>query len=147
MKKLIVFALTLPMMACIVGNESGTSPGDDDDQPPPPPDPNALSGSVTADRTLTGTVSVTGATTIESGVTLTIDAGTTLNFKSNANLKVNGTLLINGTSAAKVTLAPEAGASFFGGMPVTGTVTATYAVIHGGALTDRKSTRLNSSHT
>jgi hypothetical protein len=109
MKKLLVLALTLSMTACIVGSESGSS-GDDDDGvvDPPPGDPNALSGVITADRTLTGTVNVTGATTVDSGVTLTIEAGTTLNFKSNANLNVKGTLLVNGTSAAKVTLAPEA---------------------------------------
>lgn len=105
--RLIAFLFAAPLAACTVG---GTGTGDDvppgDDQPPG----DGLSGSVAADRTLSGTVQMTDDTQVEAGVTLTVSAGTVLEPAAGKTLRIKGTLRIQGAAGSEVMIAPPAGA-------------------------------------
>lgn len=144
MRKLLLLALCLPLVACVIGsNDPGGTTGDDDgsDDPNNPP-AGTITGLITADATWTGVVRIGIAnntpTRIEPGVTVTVSPGAELKFLSGAGLEIRGTLKIQGTSAGKVQLSPETG-SFFGGLtvvgaPTAGTLEMTYAVMKGGAI-------------
>ena len=70
MRLTLALALSLaPLVACTVGSEQV---GDDDVTPTP----GELSGAITADRALSGTVTLTADATIAAGVAVTIAAGT-----------------------------------------------------------------------
>lgn len=142
MKNLLIVALSLPLVACVVGSDGQSPPGDDDGSGSGSgsgSDPNGISGHITADQTWTGTVAVVGATTIDPNVTVTVTAGTTVNFAGTASLAIKGTFDVQGTSASKVILHPETG-SFFGGLTVggmpemSGALKLAYAEQTGGAI-------------
>jgi hypothetical protein len=143
MRNLLVLTLALPLVACTVGDDPGPSGGDDvpgDEHGTGDGDGGGdgtgegISGNITADTTWTGTVRIKGATTIAAGVTVTVDPGTTLNFANTTRIQVDGTLAIAGTAAAKVNLQAEAGATYYGGFTVNGTLDMAYAVFKGGAI-------------
>lgn len=140
MRNLLAVALCF-VASCTVGE--GTDPPNNDDgdehmDPNPMPDPNdtlgGITGTIAADATWSGTQRLKGATTIPAGVTVTVAAGTTLNFANSATLKVDGTLKVEGTSASKVTVQPEAGATYWGPISVAGTVDLKYGNFVGGAI-------------
>ena len=126
MMKVLALALTLPLVACVVGDSgpapggggggqggggqggggggggSGSGSGD------------GTSGHITMDTTWQGTVNLTGTVTIDPGVTLTIAAGTTVNVPQGAEIDVHGTLDAAGAAGSIVTIQPAAGATHFG---------------------------------
>lgn len=142
MRNLLVLALALPLVACTVGEEgdpagtgdehgNGTGSGSDTGGEGTG---EGIAGNIAADATWSGTVRIKGATTIAEGVTVTVPAGTTINFANTAGIQVLGTLRIEGTAASKVNIQAEAGAQYYSGLQVTGTVDMAYAVIKGGAI-------------
>src|SRR6185369_2647160 len=92
-----------------------------------------ISGHITADTMWTGPIKVGGALIIDPGVTVTAMAGATIDFCQNGSPEIDGTLDLQGTAASKVTLepAPMNATGHYGATNVKGTVTATYAIIHG----------------
>jgi hypothetical protein len=134
MKKLLLLGLVLP--ACVVGSEGGqTPPGEDPPDDPPPG--SGISGNITSDQTWTGTTQIAGGTIIDPGVTVTVEPGTTLNFAAAANLQVQGTLNVLGAKGSEVIIQPDptlAQPAFFGGLNISGTVSMTYVVQHGGSI-------------
>ncbi|MGN6110016.1 MAG: hypothetical protein ACTHU0_33230 [Kofleriaceae bacterium] len=140
MGNFLAIALTLPLAACLVGSEAD-DPGFEHDPPGVPPG-TPTAASITADETWSGSKAFAVRTTIETGVTVTVAAGTTLSFANGTGLVVKGTLKIEGTSAAKVQLMPDAGASLWDGItvegePTAGTLTMSYGVQKGGAISTR----------
>lgn len=121
--RLLAVALALPLAACMVGS-TPDDVGDDD-----VPNPGELRGSITADRTLSGTVTLTADATIEAGATVTVAAGTHLEARAGTTLRVKGTLLVDGTAASKVTITPAADALTWAGIVVDagGAATLTHA--------------------
>jgi hypothetical protein len=137
MMKALVLALSLPLVACVVGTGQPTT---GDNQPPPgdAPPGNGISGHITANTTWMGTVTISGNVTIDPGVTVTIAAGAMINVNANASITVNGTLDGSaGTSASKITIHPDAGAAHFGPgetgvlIPMGGSVTYHYVTQDG----------------
>lgn len=119
----LAFALSLaPLVACTVGSDQV---GDDDVTPTP----GELSGTISADRALSGTVTLTADATIAAGATVTIAAGTHFEAKAGTTLRVAGTLLVDGTAAAPVTITPTADAPTWAGIVVDsgGAATLTHA--------------------
>lgn len=136
MRKALLVALSLPLVACVVGNESGGPGPGGDDGPGPGPGPGddtGLSGSISSDTTWTGATRIKGAVTIETGVTVTVAPGATLTFANYAGIDIKGTLKMEGTKAERITLNPETGTSF-GSLSVTGTLTMSYVVDNGGSI-------------
>jgi hypothetical protein len=138
MRKALLVALCLPLVACVVGSEGNGGPGGDDgggsgSNPGSGSNDTGISGSIAADQTWTGATRLKGAVTIEAGATVTVDAGAALTFANGAGITIKGALKINGTKAAKVTMEPEAPATAFGDLRVSGTLEMTYAVNKGGA--------------
>lgn len=144
MRKLLLLALCLPLVACVIGSNDPGSTSDDDDgsngtnNPPA----GAITGLITSDATWTGVVVIGIAnntpTRIEPGVTITVSPGTEIKFAGGAGLEIRGALKIQGTSAGKVQLHPDTG-NFFGGLtvvgaPSPGTLEMAYAVMKGGAI-------------
>jgi hypothetical protein len=111
MRKLLSIALSLPLAACVIGQESPGTGGDDDDggsNMTPVPD-GSITGLITAPTTWRDTVLIgfdKATTQIEPNTTVTVAAGTTIKFKASAGLIIKGTLKIEGTSAAKVKIEP-----------------------------------------
>jgi hypothetical protein len=134
MKKLLLLALSLPLVACVVGESGQTPPGGDDDDNPPV-DPPGEENHITANTTFTGTQAITATTTIDAGVTVTVDPGTTIEFASGTSLIVNGTLTVGGTQASKVII-KGAGTGLFTAIQVGtgGTLSMTYAEQTGGGI-------------
>jgi hypothetical protein len=95
-----------------------------------------VSGHVHADTTWADAIDVTASTIIDPGVTVTVTPGTTISVAAAATITVQGTLDIQGTSAAKVDLAPAAGAPHWLGFTVQsgGVLTAHYFVETGGSV-------------
>ncbi len=143
MRNLLVFALALPLVSCTVGDEPGGSgddlPGDEhdtgEDDGGGTGTGEGIAGNITADTTWSGSVRIKGATTIDAGVTVTVAPGTTLSFADTTRIQIDGTLNIEGTAAGKVNLQAEAGATYYSGFGVNGTLTMSYAVFKGGAIT------------
>ena len=138
MTKVLLLALSLPLVACVVGDSGSTVPGGggDDTGSDPGSDPGGgsglnFSGSITADTTWTGTVNLLGTVTVESGVTLTMAAGTTVNSgtSSDTEITIDGTVLEMGAKGNTVNLNRVAF-----GFASGGNLTATYAVHTGGGM-------------
>ncbi|MBS1121194.1 MAG: hypothetical protein H6Q90_3422 [Deltaproteobacteria bacterium] len=145
MKKLLVFALSLPLVACVVGDQGQT--GDDGTgggggggggggSGSGSGSGSGVAGHITADTTWSGTQAIDSATTIDAGVTVTVAAGTTVTIKSSASLTIEGILDIQGTSAAKVTIAATTPTDTHGGLriPAGGELRMHYAVQSGGGI-------------
>lgn len=144
MMKALALVLSLPLVACMVGDAtsppddpgmnpgSGSGPGSGPGSDPGMGDP-GISGHITTDTTWTGTTKVGGAVIIDPGVTVTAMAGAIVDFGQNGSLQIDGTLDLQGTAASKVTLepAPMNASGHYGATSINGTVTATYAIIHG----------------
>lgn len=133
MNKLLVLALSLPLAACMTGedpiDEGGGGGGGGGGGNPP----GEISGSITSSGTWSGTVTFKGPATIEQGVTITVMPGTTLAFGGSNSLTIKGTLDVQGTSAGKVNIKPQSGA-YFGGINNQGTLKLNYAVQKGGGI-------------
>ena len=130
MRKVLALALSLPLVACVVGGTGDTPPGDDDGSGSGSgSNGTGISGNISADTTWQGEVLLSGQTTIDPGVTVTVAPGTHLKVAGVAALAIAGTLDVQGTSAAKVTIGPDTG-NFAGAFRVgaTGTLKETYAV-------------------
>lgn len=119
MNKLLAFALSLPLVACVVGSDQPagtTDPGDDDGggggggMTTP--------GHITANTTWTGDVAVSVDTTVDAGVTLTIAAGAKVSVKAGLSLTVNGIVDAQGTKASPVTIGPEIAGGFWSGVSI-----------------------------
>jgi hypothetical protein len=133
MHKLFALAVSLPLMACVVGSEAT---GDDG--------PGGGGGGgggggttrITTSTTWSGTMDVAKQTIVESGVTLTIAAGTTVHFATGTGITVQGTVDVQGTRTSLVHLSPStAGEHHFGfSIPSGGELKMTYAVQIGGGI-------------
>ena len=138
MNKALAAALSLPLVACVVG-DSGTGT--------PAPDPGTgsnmgsdtgsntgggtgVSGHITSNTTWSGTVNISGNVYIDAGVTVTVAAGAEIDVAPVAGITVTGTLDIQGTAASHATIKPASGANFQA-ISVPGTVTAAFASING----------------
>jgi hypothetical protein len=137
MRNLLSIALCLPLVACVIGDETGI-PGGGDDDPGTDPNPNdgSITGLITADATWSGTVLIgldRTTTRIEPNVTITVAPGTLLQFKPGAGLDIRGSLRVQGTKDQKVRIESANGESTFGlivgGAPTPGTLELTYAVM------------------
>lgn len=162
MNKLLGLALSLPVLACVVG--SGTDPTDPDQGGSGAGGSGSGSGGgsgsaaadhITSNTTWTGAVDVSRATTVDAGVTLTIAAGTTVKFGPSGSILVAGIVDVQGTKAQVVTLAPSTAGGFYPGftVPAGGQLKMTYAVqtgaevlVDGGALTVINTRMSNASH-
>src|SRR5688572_26567864 len=141
MRNLLAVAIALPLFACTVGNDTEPPNNDDGDEhmdENPMPDPGdtlgGVTGTIQADTTWSGATRLKGEVIIPAGVTVTVAAGATLNFANSSTMKVAGTLKVDGTSASKVTVQPEAGATYWGPISVSGTVDLKYGNFTGGAI-------------
>jgi len=139
MNKLLVLALSLPMVACVVGSDPGTPADDQPVDPGPGPGPGSGSGTVghiTQDTSWTGAVSIDVGTTIDPGVTVTAAPGTTVTIASGAGLTIQGILDLQGTSAAKVTIQSPTAADTHAGLniPAGGELRMSYGVQTGGGI-------------
>lgn len=147
MMKVLALAMSLPLVACVVGDAT------------PPPESTGggggggggtgsgmgsgsgtgmggLSGTISMDTTWSGNIKVGGALTIAAGVTVTAMAGTTVDFGQNGSLVVDGTLDLQGTAAAKVTFepAPENTTGHYGTISLTGSMTSAFGILHGAGM-------------
>jgi hypothetical protein len=146
MNKFLLLALTLPLLACTVG-DGGTAPtgggggaaggggvtggggGGGGDDGSGGTTPTGFSGTVSADTTWSGSMNLLGQVTINAGVTVTVMPGATVAASGDASVTVNGTLLEMGAKGTPVTftdIAVDVGSG--------GSVTATYANHTGGSL-------------
>jgi hypothetical protein len=125
MMKALSLALSLPLVACVVGSPGGGptgSPGSGSDpgsgsNPGSGSDPgggSGVSGHITADTTWSGVTDITGNVTVDPGIKLTISPGATVNIASGVGITVLGTLDASGTTGNIITLQPAAGAAHFG---------------------------------
>lgn len=151
MNKLLVIALSLPLVACMVGpeGEPGTGTGDGDGNGDGTGggggggggsgSGSGISGTISANTTWTGTVSISASTVIAAGVTVTVDPGTTISIKSGSGVSVNvqGILDVQGTKAAPVVIGPDVAGGFHGGfsIPSGGELKLAYANQTGGGIT------------
>lgn len=135
MNKLLALALSLPMVACVVG--SGTEPGDDttggggggggatskDDH-------------ITTDTTWSGAMTVAKPMTVDRGVTLTIAAGTTVSFAPSTGITALGIVDVQGTKASPVHLSPATVGGHHAGfaIPANGELKMTYGLQVGGGI-------------
>ncbi|MDQ3370144.1 MAG: hypothetical protein M3680_32400 [Myxococcota bacterium] len=152
MRNLLVLSLALTLGGCTVGLDAvgggEEMTGDEHDtgeDEPAPGTGEGIGGAITADTTWSGTVRIKGVTTIAPGVTVTIAPGTTVNFANSTRIQVDGTLAIDGTAAAKVNLQAEAGATYYSGFLINGTLTMAYTVFKGGAMTINASSNVTIS--
>jgi hypothetical protein len=139
MNKVLAAALSIPLVACVVG-DSGTTTGDPGGNPggsnsgsntgSDPGTGGGVSGHITSNTTWSGTVNISGNVFIDSGVTVTVAAGAEVDVAPTAGITVTGTLAIQGTAASHAVIKPASGASFQA-FTVPGTVTATFASING----------------
>lgn len=149
MNKLLTLALSLPLVACVVGTDDpgttgdpgGGDPGGGDPGGGDPggggttPDPQNLKGTISDNFTLSGAVKLTGALTIDTGATVTVMPGTTIEVTTNtASINVKGTLDVQGAKGNIVTLQPTNPADHWGGVTVSGTYNLTYGKQVGGPI-------------
>lgn len=139
MNKLLVLALSLPMVACVVGTDPGTPADDQPVDPGPGPGSGSDTGTVghiTTDTSWTGAVSIDVGTTIDPGVTVTAAPGTTITIASGAGLTIQGILDLQGTSAGKVTIQSPTAADTHNGLniPLGGELRMSYGVQTGGGI-------------
>lgn len=139
MNKLLILALSLPMVACVVGSEPGApaddQPPGDDTGPGPGPGSGAV-GHITANTTWMDAVTIDVATTIDPGITVTAMPGTTITIASGAGLTIQGILDLQGTSAGKVTIQSPTPADTHSGLniPAGGELRMSYGVQTGGGI-------------
>jgi len=137
MNKLLTLALSLPMLACVVG--SGTEPGDNT--------PGGGGGGggggtadkadhITTDTTWSGTMNVTKTVTVDHGATLTIAAGTTVTLAPETSIDAAGIVDVQGTKASPVHLSPATTGGFHNGIsiPANGELKMAYGVQVGGGI-------------
>jgi len=140
MNKALAAALSLPLIACVVG-DSGSTTGDPGGNPgggsdmgsDPGGNPGGgtgISGHITSDTTWSDTVTISGNVTIDAGVTVTVAPGAIVKVSGTAGINVAGTLNVAGTAASHATIQPDTGTNFQA-ISVSGTVTATFASING----------------
>ena len=136
MNKLLTLALSLPLVACVVGADSPTSGGDGTPGPGPGGDPSSSADHITTDTTWTGTVDVTKALTVDPGVTLTITAGTTVRFATGKGINVAGIVDVQGMKGSPVQLSPATAGGHYNGFLVStnGELKMTYGVQVGGGI-------------
>lgn len=122
MNKLLAVALSLPLVACVVGSDQPAGGGDDmggDDGGGGGGGGGGMTaGHITENTTWTGAVDVAANTTVDPGITLTIAAGATVKVKTGVSITVGGIIDAQGTKAAPVTLGPEAAGGFWSGVSV-----------------------------
>jgi hypothetical protein len=137
MHKVFAIALSVPLVACFVGNDGepagGDDTGDEHDVENPPADSYTH---LTASTTWSGIVDVTANTMVDAGVTLTIAPGTVVRFAAGKSIAVNGIVDVQGTKASVVELAPATAGQFHYGFTVGmgGQLTMTYGVQTGGGI-------------
>lgn len=145
MNKLLTVALTVPLMACVIGQDSDS--GDDGTGGGSNGGSNGSgtgggSGAadgynhITAATSWTGAFAITKATVIDPGVTVTVPAGTTVTVADGAYITVKGTLDIQGTKGSEVSIAPTAAGKHHQGITVAagGTLKMVYAHQTGGGV-------------
>lgn len=138
MNKLLALALSLPLVACVVGSDQppgGGDPGGDDTGSGSGSN-TTTPGHITTNTTWMGDVSVAQNTTIDAGVTLTIAAGAKVSVKTGVSIIVNGIVDAQGTKASPVTLGPETAGGFWSGVsvPTGGEIRYAYVVQTGGGI-------------
>ena len=141
MNKLLAVALTLPLVACVVGSDPGPATGDDTGSGGSGGGGGGgggggTAGHITANTTWTGAMDITVATTIDPGVTVTVAAGTVITLKSGVGLDVQGILDAQGTKASPIKIAPTAAGMFHSGVgvPTGGEIKYSYVVQTGGGV-------------
>lgn len=139
MKKLAwLIALSLPLAACVVGEDgTGIDPGDDDGSGSGSGSGSASANTITEDATWSGTFDVTANLTIAAGVTVTVEPGATISFAPGGwSITVNGTLDAQGTVDSPITIAPSAPGGFHSGfqVPTGGLVNLSFVVQTGGGI-------------
>ncbi|TMQ03353.1 MAG: hypothetical protein E6J90_50555 [Deltaproteobacteria bacterium] len=139
MNKLLPLALSLPLVACVVG--SGTDPADD--TPGSGSQGSGSNGSgttagnhITTNTTWSTAKDVTAELTVDPGVTLTIAAGTTVKFGPTGSITIQGTVNVQGTKTQPVNLVPSTTAGHHGGfsVPMGGQLTMAYGIQVGGGI-------------
>ncbi len=137
MHKLLALALTLPALACSVGDDDG-APGQPDagSTVDAPPAGLQVSGTLTASASWSGVVDVVDDTTIAAGATIAVAPGTLLRIAGGARVLVRGALELGGTSAGKITIGAPTAGGFHGGPYADGggRLTMTYVVLTGGGV-------------
>jgi hypothetical protein len=143
MNKLLTLALSMPLLACVIGSDATT--GDDGTGGGGGGGGSGGSGSSGTPDTAThitsntswDTYNVTKQTVIDAGVTVTIPAGSTVSFAPYMSLEVRGTLNVMGTKASVVHLSPATAGDKFTGISVSpgGAFNMTYGVQTGGGIT------------
>lgn len=135
MRKLLAFACSVFLVACVVG-EDGTQPPVDDPNGSGSGSGSNTAGHITANETWSGVKDIDTATTIDPGVTVTVMPGTQINIDTRASLTVQGILDVQGTSAGKVTIASKTAGTQHGGIkvPMGGELKLAYGVQSGGGI-------------
>ena len=109
--------------------------------PAGPPAQSTLSGTISADETLSGVIAMTGGVTIPAGVTVTVAPGTIIEAASSASIDVEGTLSVAGVKGNVATIESATTGDFWGGVRVTGTYEMHYgSQVGGGIFTNGGST-------
>lgn len=142
MNKLLTLALSLPLLACVVGSSGDTAPGAGGGTGGGTgPGTGGGTGADGKDHIKTsamwsGTMSVAKETVVDPGVTLTIAAGTVVKFASSTGIEVLGTVDVQGTKASPVQLSPSAAGGHHYGFSVSGAgeLKMTYGVQVGGGI-------------
>ncbi|HEY1555144.1 MAG TPA: hypothetical protein VGF94_09970 [Kofleriaceae bacterium] len=120
MMKALVLALSLPLVACMVGDTGNVSPGGGGGggggggSGSGSGSGSGGAGEISTDTTWSGTMTISANVTVDPAVTLTIAAGATIDIATGVEITVNGTLLSNGTAASPVIIEPADGAAHFG---------------------------------
>lgn len=138
MRNLLALALSLPLVACVVGN--GTEVGDDDGGGDGSGSGDGtggggggVSGKISVDTTWADGTKISGNVMIDPGVTVTVAAGAKITVKAGALITVNGILDAAGTSAGNVTFAGDNNGGW-GGIAVNGELKYSYVTQTGGPI-------------
>jgi hypothetical protein len=144
MNKLLTLALSLPLLACVIGSDATTGDGTPGGGGSGGGGSGGSGSSGTPDtathitsNTSWDAYAVTKQTVIDAGVTVTIPAGATVSFAANASVEVRGILNVMGTKGSVVHLSPATAGDHFPGIAVSsgGAFNMTYGVQVGGGIT------------
>jgi len=140
MNKLLVLALSVPLVACVIGDADSTGAGTGDDTGHEPGNgsaPTDLYQHITASTTWTGSFDVTKNTKIDPGVTVTVAPGTVVKLASQTSLTIAGVLDVQGSKAAPVQIQSAVDGQYHYGVSVGlgGELKMTYGVQTGGGIT------------